>query len=252
MAIIKWYEKEALHDAAIAEMQTVEVVLDIGCGIKPQNYIRPLTHICCEPYAEYVNHLQQEIAVLENRDRSYILLNMGWGEAVRYFPPQSVDTVFLVDVIEHLKKEDGKKLLAATEDIARQQIIIFTPLGFMPQHHDDGKDAWGLSGAQWQEHKSGWTPEDFSGDFWQVFAAKEFHIADSLNRMLEKPYGAFWAIKTYTDVNNRSQYKREDALKKFEIDLNQKKSELAIKEAKLGSLISVRLERKLRCMFGAK
>ena len=122
-------------------MKSVEIVLDIGCGIMPQNYIKPLVHICCEPYREYVDHLQQKIAALDTRDRSYVVLNMGWQDAVRFFPAKSVDTVFLVDVIEHLEKAEGQRLLAATEAIARSQVVVFTPLGFMPQHHGDGKDA---------------------------------------------------------------------------------------------------------------
>lgn len=235
MATTKWHEKEALQDAAIADMQTVEVVLDIGCGIKPQNYIRPLTHICCEPYGEYISNLQQKIAALESRDRSYVLLNMGWSEAVRYFPPKSVDTVFLVDVIEHLEKEDGQKLLAATENIARRQIIVFTPLGFMPQHHDDGKDAWGLSGASWQEHKSGWLPEDF-GENWQIRAAKEFHMTDSMGRTLENPYGAMWAIKTNPDVDNRGIFEGGDALGRIERERRREQAQLAQMQAELVQL----------------
>ena len=252
MSIVNWYEKDALHEAAIAEMQTVEVLLDIGCGIKPQNYIRPLTHICCEPYDEYINHLQHELALLALRDRSYILLNMGWSDAVNYFQPKSVDTVFLVDVIEHLEKEEGQKLLAATERIAKQQIVIFTPLGFMPQHHENGKDAWGLSGASWQEHKSGWLPEDF-GEDWHIYAAKEFHMTDSLGRILEIPYGAMWAIKTNSNIVPSLTFDREESLKMIERDFRQKQAELARKEVivvqkeiEIRSLLLTRIEYKIR------
>jgi hypothetical protein len=249
MAIVHWYEKEELIDAAIATVQPVEVVLDIGCGIMPQNYIKPLTHICCEPFIEYVSHLQQKLAALEQRDRTYVVLNMGWNDAVRYFPPKSVDTVFLVDVVEHLEKEEGCKLLALTEAIARKQVVIFTPLGFMPQHHD-GKDAWGLNGADWQEHKSGWLPEDF-GDGWQVFAAKKFHVVDSLSRPLETPYGALWAIKTHPSTENGGMLTRENILTNIEVELRRKQSKLDQWEIEMHSLILARIERKLRRVFMA-
>lgn len=199
-----WVEGHELMTAARRAMLPVDVVLDIGCGIVPQDYVSPRTHICCEPYGEYVEHLQKKIAEMDKPDRTYIVLNMGWGDAVNYFPPKSVDTVFLVDVIEHLEKEEGRALLAKTENIARRQVMVFTPLGFMPQHHDDGKDAWGLSGADWQEHKSGWLPEDF-GEGWQVIVAKKFHLADSLGRPLENPFGALWAIRTHTDARKTDQ-----------------------------------------------
>jgi len=247
-----WFEKENLTDAAARAMRSVEVVLDIGCGIMPQNYIKPRVHICCEPYSEYVDHLQQKIAALDPRDRSYVVLNMGWQDAVRHFPAKSVDTVFLVDVIEHLEKSEGQRLLAATEEIARSQVVVFTPLGFMPQHHDDGKDAWGLSGADWQEHKSGWMPEDFSGDLWQIFGAKEFHLFDSSSNPLEQPFGAFWAIKTYPGSAAKRfgiDSQLRDTLKNMELDLKQKQADLERKHAEINSLIMARIERKIRRIF---
>jgi len=66
-------------------------------------------------------------------------------------------------VIEHLDKTEAEILLKQTEKIARVQIAIFTPLGFMPQHHDNGKDAWGMNDATWQEHRSGVVTRRFWG-----------------------------------------------------------------------------------------
>ena len=241
-----WVEKENLMAAAMRAMKSVEVMLDIGCGIMPQNYIKPLVHICCEPCGEYVDHLQQKIAAMDPWSRCrYVVLKMGWHDAVTYFPAKSVDTVFLGDVIEHLEKEESRKLLAATENIARKQVILFTPLGFMQQHHEDGKDAWGLHGAEWQEHKSGWLPEDFSGGLWQVFAAREYHF-----RPGKKPFGAMWAIKTYPEIDpNWVLTERLDMLKNMEIDLREKQADLARKAAEINSSFSVRLMRKIARMF---
>jgi hypothetical protein len=70
-----------------------------------------------------------------------------------------------VDIIEHLEKDEGMKLLKCTENIARSQVVIFTPYGILPQSHPDGKDAWGLNGCDWQQHKSGWLPEDFDSSY---------------------------------------------------------------------------------------
>ncbi|HWP41979.1 MAG TPA: class I SAM-dependent methyltransferase, partial [Blastocatellia bacterium] len=113
-------------------------------------------------------------------------------------------TVFLLDVIEHLEKEESLKLLRATEQIARQQVIIFTPLGFLPQEHPDGKDHWGMEGGSWQTHKSGWLPEDFD-DSWDIYAARAYHTHDNLGSEFEKPYGAMWAIKNIKDTSRNGQ-----------------------------------------------
>jgi len=189
---ITWLETDSLFPAAVASLAEAEVVLDIGCGIMPQKYLRPRVHICCEPFQQYVEHLQQKVA--REYDRSYVIVNAPWSEAVRIFPPKSVDTVFLVDVIEHLEKSEALELLGRTEALARKQIVLFTPLGFLPQEDLDGKDAWGLDGGAWQEHKSGWAPEDFDSS-WRIYASKVFHTADCFGRAFETPYGAMWAIK---------------------------------------------------------
>jgi hypothetical protein len=247
MPVVRWCSAEDLLMDIDRLLLPCEVLLDIGCGIKPQKYIRPVVHICCEPFGEYVSHLQKEIVALEQRDRTYIVLKMGWGDAVRYFPPHSVDTVFLVDVIEHLEKEEGRKLLALTEIIARKQVVVFTPLGFMPQHHE-GKDAWGMNGADWQEHKSGWQPKDF-GDGWQIIAARDFHKKDNLSRPLERPFGAFWAIRTNVSERDGTILTRELALRNVEAELRVKELSLHHKELEINSLILARVERKVRSVL---
>lgn len=193
---VTWVEAGKLFPEAIKRLQHVRVLMDIGCGIRPQQFLRPLVHICCEPFGQYVEHLQTLIK--ERTDRNYVVIHATWAETVRLFPPKSVDTVVLNDVIEHLEKEEAVNLLRATERIARRQIALFTPLGFMPQSHPDGKDAWGLDGGAWQEHKSGWQPDDFD-ETWDIVAAEVFHKSDSMGNELEKPFGALWAIKTFDD-----------------------------------------------------
>jgi hypothetical protein len=92
-------------------------------------------------------------------------------------------------------------------DIASKQIAIFTPWGFMPQEHPDGVDYWGLKGGDWQRHKSGWLPGDFSGEDWDFIACEDFNPMDGYGNIYEKPYGAFWAIKTFKkDLRKKSYF----------------------------------------------
>jgi hypothetical protein len=197
---ILWLPSDLFHTIAQAYVEQVETVLDIGCGILPQLFVHPRVHICLEPYAPYLVALKEKTAGIT--DRSWVLLNATWAEAVKLFPEQSVDTVFLVDVIEHLSKDEGAALLRVTETIARRQVLIFTPLGYLPQTHPDGKDAWGFNGGSWQEHKSGWAPDDFD-DSWEIFAAREYHTHDNLGKKFDRPYGAFWAIKRIRSLNHQ-------------------------------------------------
>ncbi|MBI5574852.1 MAG: class I SAM-dependent methyltransferase [Deltaproteobacteria bacterium] len=192
---IRWLERGELIPAVVDRLEKIEVVLDIGCGIEPQNYVRPMVHICCEPFGQYVECLKEKTA--KSFDRTFLIVQAAWEDAVSIFPPKSVDTVFLVDVIEHIEKEAGARLLQSTVRIARRQVAVFTPLGFLPQHAE-GMDAWGMDGASWQEHKSGWLPEDFE-EFWDIYASRAFHTVDHKGRPLSPPHGAFWAIMTHSE-----------------------------------------------------
>jgi len=191
---VSFVPAEELESAACSALQKARVVLDIGCGIRPQPYLEADIHICCEPAEMYLDRLMDQTANVSK----YVYLQCGINEAVRIFPPQSVDTVFLVDVIEHLDRETGAHALERLSAIARRQIAVFTPLGFMPQHRGPGeKDGWGMDGATWQEHRSGWSPEDFpASDGWQVIACRDFHHTDGFGCPLAAPVGALWAIRT--------------------------------------------------------
>jgi len=191
---IIWTEREEFLQEGIERIAEVDVLLDIGCGILPHDdYISPKVYICCEPYQEYVEILEEKIN--KNTNTIFVVLNYDWEAVVNHFADESVDTIFLLDVIEHLDKETGKQLLARTERIARKQIVIFTPLGFVENETmQDGKDAWGLNGAEWQTHRSGWVPEEFDGT-WDIVACKNFHSYNNVGQKLEEPFGAFWAIK---------------------------------------------------------
>lgn len=86
-----------------AIIQHVDTVLDIGCGIRPQNYIVPSVHICCEPLGQYVEHLMGAMRAQREQqcvDRRYVVVQAMWDEAVMLFPHGSVDTVFLTDVVD--------------------------------------------------------------------------------------------------------------------------------------------------------
>jgi hypothetical protein len=189
-----WLKRKEIESSIKKRLLQADIILDIGCGINPQKYIRPILHICCEPFETYFSCLNENIK--KKYDRIYWVIKFKWEEIIRLFPHKSVDSIFLLDVIEHLEKDEAIRYLKFTEFIAKKQIIIFTPYGFFPQSHPDGIDAWGLDGGPWQEHKSGWYPEDFD-ETWEIFACKEFHLWDNKGNILDKPYGAFWAIKTF-------------------------------------------------------
>ncbi len=68
------------------------------------------------------------------------------------FGPKSFDVVLCLQVLEHLEREEGLKLLQRMEQIARKQVILDVPVGELPQ--------WGFDNNPFQAHKSSWYPVD--------------------------------------------------------------------------------------------
>lgn len=185
-------EREDLEAEANKLLRAVTTVLDIGCAFNPQPYIEAQVHICCEPFPEYMDRLMME----KQGESKFVFINSDIEKICEILPPKSVDSAFMIDVIEHVSKEDGQKALEKLKVIVRSQIILFTPLGYMDQEpSEDGIDPWGMGGTEWQKHRSGWTPEDFPPDEgWSMIVCDNFFPEDAYGNQLEEPVGAFWAV----------------------------------------------------------
>ena len=133
-------------------------ILDIGAGIRPQTlYDGDITAL--EPCAEYREWLAA------NRPDVEVVAG-GWQD-IEQFAPYSFDYVTLLDIVEHVEKDEALRLLELTKPVARVSVVVFTPHGFLAQAPGpDGLDAWGMHGGEFQRHVSGWMPEDFPG--WAV------------------------------------------------------------------------------------
>lgn len=178
-----------LDEACNHFIRKTERVLDVGCGIRPQKYFNPQLHVCLEPFQEYIDILN----IHYGQNPTFVVLAGMAQDTLKSIPDKSFDSVFLIDVIEHLEKEDGVSLIKELERVSRKQVLLFTPLGFMPQHYEEGDtDAWGLGGTELQKHRSGWEPSDFD-DRWEFHACKEYHKPSNPDSGQEI-FGAFWAV----------------------------------------------------------
>ena len=98
------------------------------------------------------------------------------------------DVVLMIDVIEHLKKEDALELLEYLKTKANQ-IVLFTPEG------DTIGYSSGDMGNVLQEHLSAWTPESLEALGFEVEVFEDFHT-----HVKDYPIGVIWAIWN-KDVN---------------------------------------------------
>jgi hypothetical protein len=191
MERVTYFSRDEIVNSIYKFILQTSKVLDIGPGIYPMRFFKPKCHLCIEPFQQYIDILQEKMG------EEIVILKAYAQEALDIIPDKSIDSIFLLDVIEHMEKEDGLRLIKSMERIAKIQIAIFTPLGFMPQEYEAGeKDAWGCDGIDVQTHKSGWLPEDFN-EQWKFLISEDFHITDSKGIPLEKPFGALWALRTF-------------------------------------------------------
>jgi SAM-dependent methyltransferase len=81
---------------------------------------------------------------------------------VRFLPfaDKSFDVVICLEVLEHLEKSDGEKLLQEIERVASRQVILSTPVGVYKQDAYDGN--------LHQEHKYIWNPSEMKQKGYRV------------------------------------------------------------------------------------
>jgi ubiquinone/menaquinone biosynthesis C-methylase UbiE len=130
------------------ELNNMKTVLDVACGARS-----PLSEFKKTFYSVGIDIFKPSIerskkAKLHDDYRVGNVLNLG-----KYFKKKSFDAVVALDIIEHLEKKDGLRLLEQMEKIAKKKVIILTPYGFTQQHPYEENP--------YQIHKSGWYPKEF-------------------------------------------------------------------------------------------
>lgn len=154
-------------------------VLDIGCGVG-----ETIKDFCCpikigvDAHRPYLEHAKSKYG------EQFIKINF-WAERLsELFLPKSLDSVTLIDVIEHFEKGVAWDVLRQAEGIAAKRVIVFTPRGFFRQLEVDHYD---LGGETFQRHRSGWEVEDFQKHGYNVIIFRKFH--DHRNKAFVDVYG---------------------------------------------------------------
>jgi len=155
----------------LQQFDPVETLMDIGCGNNPQKFIEVAKrHYTVDP-------------AVQDSGINYFHINGTWKhQGMNILRNNTIHTVVAMDVIEHIEKREAICLLEKTKEYV-QQIVVSTPLGFMEQEDETN---------QWNSHKSGWVPLDFSG--WEVYTFPHFHWCDFKGRVLDPPRGTMLAV----------------------------------------------------------
>jgi len=114
-------------------------------------------------------------------------------EACRKIGDNSFDCALALDVIEHLDKADGKKLLNEMERIAKRKVIIYTPNGFLKQEVFENNQA--------QKHLSGWSSEEMKSFGFNVYGMSGLRILrQEMGEIKYRPRFAWRLISSLTQI----------------------------------------------------
>lgn len=132
------------------EIKNGNKVLDLGCGPhSPLKMLKkePTVNIHSVGVDIFSPYIKNNIEI-EKIHTKYIEGNILEID----FPENSFDCTIMIDVVEHIKKEDFINFLPKLEKISKK-IIIITPNDFIEQDTYDENI--------YQRHLSGWTVDDF-------------------------------------------------------------------------------------------
>lgn len=130
-------------------------LLDVGCGSSS-----PIKSFSKKLYCVGVDAFEPSIEKSKTQEIHNKYYKIDVFDIGKKFGPNSFDCVLASDLIEHLPKEEGIKLIEMMEKIAKKKVIIFTPNGFLSQGEYDNNP--------WQVHKSGWTVKEMKKRGYEV------------------------------------------------------------------------------------
>ncbi len=160
-------------------------VLDIGCGTAPTLRQLGVPHcVGLEGYPPEFEKAQR----LKTQDE---IICGDLRNLTHYFKPGQFDACIALDVIEHLPKEEGLKLMREMELIAKKKVIFFTPNGFLPQKQSADSDL--------QAHFSGWEANEMKGHGYDVLGMLGPKSLRGEYHALKRRPKVFWGIVSTLD-----------------------------------------------------
>lgn len=142
-----------------SELKGIKLVLDVGCGSSS-----PIGELKKTFHSVGVDIFKPSI---EKSKKKKIHDEYITGDILKmssFVKPKSFDAIIALDIIEHLTKNDGFRLLKQMERAAKKKVIVFTPNGFTEQHPYEENP--------YQKHKSGWSAEDFAKEGYTVYGMR--------------------------------------------------------------------------------
>ena len=156
---LKNFGDKPYYQALAKELRGYNSVLDVGCGSWS-----PLAKVKKNFYSEGFDIHRPSIKKIE-RTKTHDKYKIGDAERIdKFYEPKSFDAVMALDLIEHLEKKNGLRLLKKMEAIAKKKVIVLTPNGFIKQDS--------IEDNPYQVHQSGWTVEELKKLGYKVYGMR--------------------------------------------------------------------------------
>lgn len=171
------------------ELKECHSLLDLGCGQdSPIGYLsRSFYSVGVDIFQPYVEESRKK-----GIHNEYILADVTRIK----FKPRSFDGVIAHNLLEHLPKEEGRKLLPKMESWARKKVIIGVPNGYQPHEAYDGNP--------YLAHKSSWSAPELRAQGFKVYGMDGWRILRGVYGELKFKPWLFWLL--ISDITQKVTY----------------------------------------------
>lgn len=167
----------------------IGTVLDVGCGLSfKSQYIKADIRIGVDAYRPYLEKIDAKVP--------YVCIHADAMHIDSLFLHKSFDIVTLLDIVEHLEKDDALELIDKAGRLARRAVVIETPLGFLPQN----MDILGLGGDHFQTHRCGFEAAELEAMGYDVII-RDYQLSN---------------VKRHTSETSPASIKMIDAIKRYD------------------------------------
>lgn len=138
-------------------------ILDVGCGKSSllKYFSKSIYSEGVEAFEPYIEESRRQR--IHNKYHKMDVLHIQ-----EHFQGNSFECAYAGDIIEHLEKDHGFRLISMMEYIASKKVIIFTPNGFLPLGPRDGNDLY--------IHRSGWTTTEMQERRYKVIGLNGWKV----------------------------------------------------------------------------
>jgi predicted TPR repeat methyltransferase len=149
--------QKIFENAGLYPKQRISTVLDVACGLSLKSqYIDADIRVGVDIYRPYLQKIEASVPF------ATVLHDVRKLDEV--FVEKSYDLVLMLDIIEHLEKDESLALIETASRIAKVAVIVETPEGYIPQNID----IWGHGGDEWQTHRCGWEKAELEALGFQI------------------------------------------------------------------------------------